>query len=277
MRSYTKQRGLSLVQTLLAFVIGVLIFVMGYRLYLTYKRDADILAVVANVDALAQAATLYYYAQCYGTTNSSGVTVPGTLNPAVATSTMASVNITTDLINAGYLASGAIRPNALVDNTVGTNGYVVEFHKGTAYRTANGVTTGTIVEWAINVGVKIKNQSIITQIKDMTQASCTTTAYNTGGYYSVWPCADVAANRAYCDSTYGSSLIGVQAMRTYLGCSVTNSPSDYGTYLLYERAPSAASSKAQSDLWLTNPVVNQFTQQYRTNSSGTNQYYLCGS
>src|SRR3990167_3708327 len=127
MNARKREHGLSLLETMLALGIAAALIAMGMATYESYKRDADALALAANIDMLAQAASYYYYAQCYGETDTStGAVVPGKLNPAYYSGNTAYINFQTDLINSGYL-SQPLRANPLVDDTVLNGGYAVSF------------------------------------------------------------------------------------------------------------------------------------------------------
>src|SRR5262245_26726988 len=127
--------GVTLLEVLLVLAITGMAFVMGLRLYYSFKTDADIMQVKSNVDAIFLAMAKYYRANCYGTTRVNAAVIPmivtitpGTLNPASSPTNPMPINIQTDLINAGYLRSTLVRTPIVNFAGSGMNGYVAQFN-----------------------------------------------------------------------------------------------------------------------------------------------------
>jgi prepilin-type N-terminal cleavage/methylation domain-containing protein len=76
------QKGVTLLETMLALAIGSLVLVLSLKMYRQYELDANLVQLQGNVDSLFQAMSLYYKANCFGSYDSSGaMSVWGTLNP----------------------------------------------------------------------------------------------------------------------------------------------------------------------------------------------------
>ena len=166
--------GFNLVEILLVLVISAGVFFLGMQLYLSMRKDADARQVQANVDAIFQAMSNYYRVNCYGQTKADLSVIPGTLNPAYVPSppTLRPINITTELIQPGFLAANALVQTPIV-NAIGapgsTKGYVAQFNKKTSTRrvctagtgAANSptctqsVVVGTVIEWQAQVAVQL--------------------------------------------------------------------------------------------------------------------------
>lgn len=256
MRASKRQvMGIGLLEALLALAVGLTIFVLSLRQYYSYRVSADMLGVQSNVDTLFLAAAGYYQANC---------PKGKLLDPSVATGPVKAINITTDLINAGYLASSFPIANPLVDSTGPGKGYVVQFNQYTSPRMqqvcSNPPTCtltipqqiGTIVIWKIQVAVLMKNTSA----------------------------AQLANDQNYLAADCLSQVSGSPA--TSALCSANQK----GNYLVFERLPSFSTSNpnAQSSLWLSSPRLQQYNQMYTTNpiTDLTNQshtpeyqYYYC--
>lgn len=154
------------------------------------------------------------------------------------------------LTTAGYLME-----NLPVSPLAST--YVLQFNQSTTTRMQNlspsgSMGMGTIVIWRAQVAVQLNNTANTAAYKNYLGADCVSSPLGS----IVTPCA---------------SALG-------------------GTYLVWERLPSFASPNSQSDLWLSNPMLQQFNQMYTTYPMGYllnttpegqtpsgQQYYLCGS
>lgn len=110
------------------------------------------------------------------------------------------------------------------------------------------VPVGKIIIWRIQVAAKLKDEKQAETYKNLLGADCLSNA--NGG--SVTPCESAVSQ---------------------------------GNYAVWERLPSFASAEAQSDYWVSNPLLKQFNQMYTTYPilSLTNQFktshqdYRCGS
>jgi Tfp pilus assembly protein PilE len=259
--------GVSLIEVILALLIGISLLLISIRQYQSFKLDQDIRQLQYNVDTIFQAMNRYYQANCFGTTHpSTGVVTSGTLNPALNPANPFLINITTDLANTGFLTNRI--PRSLIVNTAGPatnqyNGYVAQFNQSTQSKMlcissgcASQTNVGTIVTWRAQVAVLLQKPPQAQQYKNALTADCLS---NLGAGGTVIPCTPVSIS---------------------------------GNYLVWERLPSFASPNSESESWVLNPTVNQFTQMYTTypgtyllNTQGqitaqpTNpsQNYLCGS
>jgi len=251
-----REFGMTLIEVLLVLAIAMSILVMSLRQYYSYRLDADMMQLSFNVNTLFEAAAAYYQANCG----------PGKqLDPNVTTATRKPLNITTDLINAGYLASNFPIPNPLVDGTAPGSGYVVQFNEYTMPRmqpvcsdppdctTSTPIQVGTIIIWKIQVAVATNNMTAVR----------------------------LANTQAFLQADCVSTVSGSPPMSALCSTNPTT-----GTYLVFERLPSFVNSdlRARSPDWLSMPLLKQFNQMYTTNpiTDLTNQshtpeyqYYYC--
>lgn len=270
-----KQSGVTLLELMLALVIGVAILYMGFSQYQQFRSDTNVQELQANVNQIFQAMGLYYKANCFGTFNpSTGKVQPGTLNPdfagPMALPPNKPINIKTDLVQGGYLPTqlATVVPyNPLVDSKgPGTFGYVAQFNKFTEPRyvctgTNSGspaqqgcadtdkVNVGTILIWKPQISILLANPKDADTYKGVLNADCTSRLSD----QIVLPCSQ-------------------------------NSP---GPYLVWERLPSMTDPSNTSSYWQTNHQSAAFTQMYTTypinyliSKTGSTpydkQYYLCG-
>jgi len=261
-----RYRGLSLLEMLLVFVIGMAIFVMGLRLYYSFKTDTDVMQVQANVDHLFEAMSDYYRAQCYGTVNANQVEVPGTLNPGSAPPVNKSISIPNDLVKPGFFNLSSLVMSPIVNAAgSGTNGYVTQFNKKTLNRNictkgagafgstspncATKVSVGQVTSWQAQVAVQMNKPARAQQFLGWLGGDCL------------------------------SNLAG----NIVTPCRVGGVPN--GTFVVFERPISFAVQRKGSTYWLSTPTVTQFKQMYTTSpvnslTNGTqtaNQHYLCGN
>lgn len=270
------QAGVTLLEVMLVLVIGAAILFMSVQQYLTYRHDADAYQVQSNVDTVFQAMSAYYRMSCYGTTDDSYQMVPGTLNPAasapptVPTSPMP-ISISTDLIDNGFLST-PMPLNPFVKTTgAGANafnGYVAQFNPVTPAQNRLTCMAGTNATSPVD-------------------PNCTST--QSVGQIITWK-SQVAVqlnNPTPGEAKVYLNLLGGDCLSSLAGNIVTpcSSSGNTGTFVVWERLPSAMNAKFASDYWQTMPTVSQFTQMYTTapimnltdGSSLPYQYYLCGN
>lgn len=257
--------GVTLIEVLLVLAIGAAILVLSLRQYESFRADADVQQLEYNVNNIFSAMSQFYKANCYGTTNPS--TIPpnpaiqgGKLNPVISPTSPVAISINNDLIKNGFLSS--LPPlSPIVDSSAGsgTNGYVTQFNEYTSPRNvctstncATSSSTGTIVIWKSQVAVSLKDTATAQQYLNLLNGDCLSSA--TGS--TVTPC------------TPGST--------------------GTGNYVVWERLPSFSASQSNSETWMLNPIVNQFTSLYNNYSNvytltsggkipvNQTQYFLCG-
>lgn len=258
-------QGVTLFEMLLVLAIAMSILYLGIKQYNVLSLDADATKVQANVDTIFAGLTQYYRVNCFGS-NPMGYngTAPviGTLNAAKAQTTPFPINITTDLMNAGYM-SYKLQNNSLANPTI-ANTYIAQFNPqpGQIVQTCThssspptcdvGAQTqiGTVVSWTAQVAVKMKDANTAKAYAKSLGANCSSTL--SGGYVN--PC----------------------------------SLSTPGVYVVWEKQPSFASSQAYSNstYWESMPLVKQFTKMYSVdpittlttgNHSPEYQYFYCGN
>jgi len=286
---WRRNRGITVFEVLLVLVIGASLLLITIRQFQSYRVDADVQQLKYNVDTIFQAMARYYKVNCYGRVdpdnagtayNPPGQIEPGTLNPNHPDVTNPfPVNIQTDLIDKRFLISNlptGLPLNPLVDYSDGNlGGYVAQFNESILDRyvceTTNGnvsVNTpydtnctskkqmGTIVIWRAQVAVKLNDPDTTDQYLRLLNGDCLSD-YD-AGTQTVAPCQGFPGS---------------------------------GSYVVWERLPSFASPDLQTDYWLQNPTVQQFTQMYQTYPmvylitppnegnipGGQPQYIYCGS
>jgi type II secretory pathway pseudopilin PulG len=269
--------GITLIEIMLVLVIAASLLYMGMQQYYSYKRDADVYQVRANVNAIFHGAAKFYRAQCYGSIDPntrkliSGTgllnlsATPPPTNPYI-------LNIATDLIATGYLPPNTIVLSPLVDSSVGTDGYVVQFNEYTqpvnACQTgtgawgptpAMGCTTnarvGTLVIWKTQIAVQLQDATTAAQYLALLDGDCLSSLESsTTGTTAVTPCA--------------------------------NNPVP-GNFVVWERLPSASNITLESisPTWISVPTAQRFTSMYQTadttylmsvSHSPEVQYFYCG-
>lgn len=266
--------GVSLIEMMLIMAIAGLIAVMGIRQYRLYRIDADIRQLKYNVDTLFQAMSLYYRANCYGTTHpKAGVVTAGTLNPDVNPDNPFPISIENDLKAKGFLMVDYPRSPLVDEGSNGGGGYILQFNEsiqpkmvckqGIKAKNADlpdcteAVQVGTIVAWKAQIAVLLNDTDRASAYLKLLDATCL--------------------------SSYDSNT------NTVSPCSDNIS----GNYIVWERWPSFGNSFIERDN-LLNPTLDQFNQMYTTYPithltgsipSGTTpgvtgpvpQYFLCGS
>lgn len=277
----SRQRGLTLLEAILAITIAGAIIVMGLRQYQSLQRENYLRQINANVDAIFQAAAYYYYANCKG----------GTLDILNNPPTTRVININSDLITPRYLLM-TIPSNPLISGT-GVAGYLVQFNQATSARnvcTSTGCATstqiGTNVIWRIQVSALLRDSTMSSSYQRITNADCVTSIMAGG---SVASCANAASFASACQFLLTPTGIPIidfifSWFASLIGCN--NNINNYNNYLTWERLPSMASPNSTADTWVTMPIVKQFKQMYETNpiTNLTNtshnpeyQYFQCGN
>lgn len=256
-------QGVSLLEALLVLVIMSSIILLSFQQYLSMRRDADIQQLQYNVDQLFQALVKYFRYNCSRSTG---------LNPSPLTSfySAKSFPITlNELMTNGYLQlkDNKLIVNPIVDTTGVSQGYILQFNQvqttmpqGLPQRKvtlstspATETSVGSILIWRAQVAVKLKDKTTAEQYKNFLNANCLSKSDTKSGVTIVTPC----------DSA-----------------GLTDNE-----YVVFDRLPAFASSQYNTQTWIMNPLVKQFTQMYTTypillltNGAETaNQYYFCGS
>lgn len=255
--------GFTLLEVILVLVISALLFVLGYKFYLSIRSDADISQVQYNVDRIFSSAAEYYQANCRQQldplTGNPGATNPtAVLDPV--NSPVSPVAVTVSALRTAGFLQATLPINRLINPATINGGYVVQFNQtplsspSTDVRFA-GVKIGNIIYWNIQVSVAIRSTTPLAIVR-MLGADCASNLAASGN--TVNPC---------------NSGIAVSTAQT--------------VYAVWERAPSYAAPNAEANTWMGNAQVRSFNQLY-TNSnivngqpgpSGTQanyQNYLCG-
>lgn len=254
-----KQYGLTMLEVLLVLAIAGVLLVAGFRQFQSFRADADVTQVRANVDAYLQAAALYYTANCTNPwdpiaknyiTNASTGTLDPTHTPAPP-----------DSGDSYKDEEGTAMKDILEQNYIGhelpaspiAEDYVVQFNRSDADREitiSSGANKkiGTTVIWRIQVAVKLKNPSKANIYLLLLRGDCLTNNAN------------------------------------------DTCPNTGNQYVVFERLPSfpTLTGEAMSNYWMTMPLLKQFNQlysiypaMYLVDTTGDipagKQYFLCAS
>lgn len=257
-----RNAGYTLLEIILVLTISGSAFIVGMRMYYTFKADNDARQVNANVDAIFNALSGYYRTNCYGNTQPNGTFVPGTLNPSAVPppGALKSINIQVDLVTPGYFRGVLVQTPIVNASGSGLNGYVAQFNRliynqttctqGTGMANCTATTvTAQIISWQAQVAVQMNNTATARQMLGVLGADC----------------------------------LSSQAGATVLPCNLSG---NNGTFVVWERTVANASKQGGSTYWGTLPTVKQFTQMYTLNpvtnqtstsgASGT-QFILCNN
>lgn len=235
MKHRAHSAGVTLLEVLLVLAVGGMLLVLGIKQYNFYQRGAEIAELQANADQLFFAAVKYYQAEC-----GKDKLLDPLANPSLPDQVI--LNVQTDLIDGGYLDNKFPKNNRLVNDGSGYKGYYVQLNKDDSYKRTievcddvdcTSTTTkeiGTIIIWHIQVGVRMKNNSStdLNNIKNALSANCLSAASGAG----VRTCAQNVS----------------------------------GDNIVFELLPGYAVSRsdAQSQFWMSTPIVTQFNQMYTT-------------
>lgn len=258
MRQKKRHYGITLLEAVLALTIASMFVVLGMRQYVIYKHGTDVYDLQTQVDQLFYSAALYYQKEC-----ARHYALDPKDHPSIGATKVLDIN--TDLIQRGYLASSFPRINNFVDSSGGYQGYVVQLNKVEVKRydvpcdipnaCRNDEQLGTNILWRIQVSVLMKDTTAtgLSTAKNLLNATCLSTG--SGAPTSV----------AECDA---------------------NTPGDY---LVFERLPSFTTSENEgiSPYWQSMPYVTQYKEDMDPEYSRTEllsrshspefNYYYCGS
>lgn len=276
--------GFTIVETLLVIVIMIALIATGIGVYDSFKRDTEARTLQTTVDTLFLSMASYYYANCkqqYNAETGAVATNKASLDPINNPSSPFPVlnNATNLLLSGGFISSQEWPPVAstFVDSTADAKGFVAQFNQMPAatraptalYNNWNAsppftvsvskANMGNIIVWRAQVAVKLASTLVpkATVFQKRLAANCTSTSNGT----TVNPCS-------------------------------ANTP---GPYLVWERLPTYANSRAQSKSWLLAPIFKMFNQNNTNNdlygagsgnntywatapstTAGSNNNYLCG-
>lgn len=259
-KQLNQQRGISLIEVMLAFAIIASIVVMALNQYNVFNNDKDAQQVNYNVDLLAQAAANYYWANCRGQYDpTTKKIIPGKLSPYNATppvpGTPVLIDVTADLVNTGLLQSA---PSTANNHYV--TSYIVQFNEtlipqsrmacdDADCNTSKLKQIGTLVSFDIQISAKIRDTTKSAAYKNLLGANCV------------------------------SSLSGT----TVLPCTPPP-PAAAKTYVVFIRKPALPTPSANAPLDSERANLQSFSQQQTVNPIGNliagdhtteYQYFLC--
>lgn len=131
--------GITLIEVMLVMVIASTLILMGIRMYTQYQRDAEIIEMKYNIDALFQAMSKYYYANC----NTSQFL--DTSNGSIA--------VTMDTLKDGGYLTADIRAVSELLNTNNAAPYMMQFNPSTQRYLYDGNNMGNVAVWSMQITV----------------------------------------------------------------------------------------------------------------------------
>lgn len=287
-----KQKGVSLLETMLALTIASAMLVLSIKMYKQYQMEASLETLRYNVDNLFQAMSLYYKANCWGSYDNTGkMTVYGTLNPSPQNPSPPSltqpkvITIAGDLQGANIYLKNWQPNNPLVNSTGGgENGYFVQFDP--ILFTTNVVTAQTTVPSNSNASIytTVPNNNLTSSMPAALQTAPPvytytstqmnpTAAQEVNGHYIlpgqvkglIWKMqvsvlllnpAYAASYQAYLQANCNSDLVGGSVE------PCEKPPAASNGYLVWERLP----SNAAPDIMTVNTnwmqMQSEFNLQY---------------
>jgi prepilin-type N-terminal cleavage/methylation domain-containing protein len=249
--------GFTLLEVLLVLVIAASIFMLAIKFYRSVRFDADMAQVKYNVDRIFSSAAEYYQANCRVQRNplTGAIVGPyGTLDPVNSPPTPFTTVTVNTLRTDGFL-NAALPFNRYINNATPNGGYIVQFNRAAASdRLSRTAKMGNIIVWTIQVSVAIRSNTPLAIVRVLG--------------------ADCAANAS--GSAVNSCSAGLPANTAQT------------VYAVWERLPSFANPYAETNTWMGNAMVKDFTQLYTnnnfqggqpgpTNNLANYQNYLCGS
>lgn len=282
-----KQRGLTLLEFVLVFVIGTSMALMGLRVYYSFKADNDVRLIQNTVDQLFQSMSFFYQANCRNPYDVNGIPIvngsTGLLDPSHNPVPANPYNIpisvgAASLLKNGFLMTAWPPPvSTMIDRTYADYGFSVQFNQITSVLSH---TPGNIDnDWVVPPPPPPpppppNNFSFTTPV----------------GVIYTWRSQVVLKLAATIDSKkYTDYQKRLGATCTVTSPTATCAAAASGPYLVWERLPGHA-SKTSSVLNFSMPRIKSFTNSYynddmytatnpydaTNNPTGIKNYYLCG-
>lgn len=298
------QKGVTLLEALLALAVIALIITFTLRQYSYYQRQSYFTNLQYNVDQLFQAMRNYYSANCFGSYDSTGTLIPGTLNPANTALTSLTapkpINLQTDLLDKNYLSASAWHPeNQLLISGAAPPDYNIFYYlQFNPYQPAvQGVTINSCTTYQNPPTTTVGSPRC-----DAITPTQTSTISNTNIVVLNWSsqvAVQLPGNLTYEDAQ--SYMLKLDAtcvsqagtvVNTIEPCSSVSGTLTPPLYLVWERMPSFSSQNSMTTYWQSLPGIKQFNLQYThdqmmelqgygttvdgTSGAGVTSYYLCG-
>lgn len=264
MRVRADQKGVSLIEMMLAFVILTTFIFFGIRLFSQYQFQVNESKVLANVDQLFQAMNNFYRAQCRqaldenGTAQSSGRLDPVVVDASGSVKMTIKLKVQDDLITPGFISQTSWNPdNFIIDNTATPDdGYYIQFDRVTKSNKSPTMSVYACVGSSIPTACDSTGGAPL----DGSQYS------NANSVVAVWV-SQVAIKfnsnitdiqRKQIMNDLNAQCISNSATTDIASCDSTNTTGDY---LIWQR-PVSYYTPYSSTYGMSMPYLKQFNMQY---------------
>lgn len=282
--SRKQQAGVTILEVLLVLAIAATMIVLSIKQYQMMKFNTDVNQINYAVNIIADAASKFYYANC-----NKGQTLGYDIGDMHVP-----VDIQTQLVDAGYLRSGLITLNPLLEeNEDNWKGYVLQFNRYEEPRyicteqadpdvsatgpdedqgcSATGkVQVGTVVGWRMQITANVKPIPGETEeaeaisranvIYRLSTATCKTSVL-TGDI--LIPCVCEWASEQMSASSSGEE--DFDRAETIYDDNDCDDVAANTNYVAFVRVPTFfANTELQSGSWQANAVLKEFLLEYDT-------------
>jgi len=272
-----KQSGLTFIEIVLVLVIAASLVVLGLTQYNSMARDYDATKVTATVDILFQGLGNYYRANCRVQRDSLGNAVAGTgaLDPINNPGSPKVLPINSFLLANAFISQWPPQNNNLVDQSAGEKGYIVQLNK--LPPATNRAPTAIYNSWTTSSSLSTPYTITLNQPVGL-QPLATMTIWTVQVAVKLATGLNPATYKALLRADCISSASGG-------GVASCSSSPPAGSYLVWERLPSNASSQATSKLMPTMFRLKEFNNLYTNDDmygatnptwGASNNNYLCG-
>lgn len=261
-----RMSGLTLLEVILVMVIASSLLLLGIKQYENFKMQSSFLDVRKNVDVLFQALGQYYQANCRSlsdqavayTKGSTPTTLQGDLAPGgvikdyKVSNQLVTINIQNKLIEKHFLTENWLTPAPLVDESEGEGGYIASFLflLTTKQEYACWNFTNTAGKVSCNTALYYPNDPDVgpQTIRD-----------NQVAYWLVQVAVKIADDPSGIKTL---AFVGPAGASCASGVPDACDGSKKPQYLIWQRLPTKAASRVNSDLWVSQQQEAVFNQQY---------------
>jgi type II secretory pathway pseudopilin PulG len=312
--SNSRQRGVTLLEAMLAMTVASVVLLLGLRVWSSIQLQQNITAIGQNVDEVFLGMKHYYQAECRQSADAFGNThsMVSTMDPSNLSGTTLDINVQTLLTDGFFTNFNAFNP--AVDNTKGSykgySAYFTVIQSSSNYPNMNtfactgnaaGSNSSATTKVYSNANCSAYSSTLAlngtspTNQGDSNNNTITSTTRTAQWVVQVV----VAFNSTYSAAEQSAICYSLNALCTTSAAPSGSTPancgsnncSSGGTYLVFQR-PVNALSYMTSDSWGEEPYIKSFNQQYTNDSfaafngittsrvsgssSTTTEDYLCG-